>query len=87
MNEKINDKTKMLISLGAATAANCIPCFEHLYYQAKNLGLCDEEILEAVETAVKVKNGAHIAIKSVIDGVMKGENISSDNEKCPCGCA
>ena len=27
----LGDKIENLIAIGAATAANCIPCFEHLY--------------------------------------------------------
>ncbi len=86
----MDEKTKILISLGAATAANCIPCFEHLYYQAKNLELGDEEIQETVDIAVKVKNGAHVAIKSVIKDIM-GEELKqgekADPNDCPCSCA
>ncbi|RLA85766.1 MAG: carboxymuconolactone decarboxylase family protein, partial [Deltaproteobacteria bacterium] len=39
----MEERTKLLIALGAATAANCIPCFEHLYYEAGVAGLTSEE--------------------------------------------
>jgi hypothetical protein len=57
----MEEKTKLLIALGAATAANCIPCFEHLYYEA------------GVAGASKVKNGAHIALKNSIHDIMGSE--------------
>ncbi len=84
----MDEKTGILISIGAATAANCIPCFEHLYYQAKSLKLDDEEILEAVEIAVKVKNGAHVAIKSFMNEIMDDdfERAGSETDTCPCDC-
>ena len=66
----MEEKTKLLIALGAATAANCIPCFEHLYYQAGVAGLRAEEIQQVVDLASKVKNGAHIALKNSINDMM-----------------
>ncbi len=84
----MDEKTEILISIGAAAAVNCIPCYEHLYFQAKSQGLNDKEILEAVDIAVKVKNGAHVAIKSSMEEIM-GDGFKrtvSDTETCPCDC-
>jgi len=83
----MDEKTNILISLGAATAANCIPCFEHLYYKAQGLKLSAEEIQEAVDIAAKVKSGAHVALKSSISYVMSEEHEKTDSETCQCGCA
>ena len=82
----MDERTKILISLGAATAANCIPCFEHLYYKAHGLKLNSEEIQETVDIAAKVKSGAHIALKSSISDIMSDEHEQTDSETCPCGC-
>ncbi len=35
----MEERTKLLVALGAATAANCITCFEHLHYEAGSAGL------------------------------------------------
>ena len=72
----MEEKTKLLIALGAATAANCIPCFEHLYYEAGVAGLTSEEIQQVVDLASKVKNGAHIALKNSINDMMGSEERS-----------
>ena len=69
----MEEKTKLLITLGAATAANCIPCFEHLYYEAGVAGVTSEEIQQVVDLASKVKNGAHIALRNSINDVMGSE--------------
>ena len=66
----MDEKTRLLICLGAATAANCIPCFEHYFGKAKEVGLKFEEIQEAVDLATQVKKGAHLAIKNCINGLM-----------------
>ena len=43
----LEDKIENLIAIGAATAANCIPCFEHLYEKAINSGITLAEIKRA----------------------------------------
>jgi alkylhydroperoxidase/carboxymuconolactone decarboxylase family protein YurZ len=63
----MEEKTRILIALGAAVASNCIPCFEHIYSRAKEINLTNEEIQGAVETAVQVKDGARITLKNVVD--------------------
>jgi alkylhydroperoxidase/carboxymuconolactone decarboxylase family protein YurZ len=69
----MDEKTSLLISLGASTAVNCMPCFEHYHKKALAAGLASEEILEAVELAGKVKNGAHTVIRSFIKNLVGQE--------------
>ena len=66
----MDEKTSLLICLGASAAANCIPCFEHYHKKASAAGLTSEEILEAVELAGKVKSGAHMVMRSSIINFM-----------------
>ena len=35
----MDEKTSLLICLGASAAANCIPCFEHYHKKASAAGL------------------------------------------------
>ena len=60
----MDERTKVLICLGSATAANCIPCFEHFLGKAEALGVSHGEIQEAVELAGCVKNGANLATRN-----------------------
>jgi alkylhydroperoxidase/carboxymuconolactone decarboxylase family protein YurZ len=69
----MDEKTSVLICLGAATAANCVPCFEHYLKKAKGLGLASEEVLEAADLASKVKNGAHLVMRQGIKNFMGQE--------------
>jgi alkylhydroperoxidase/carboxymuconolactone decarboxylase family protein YurZ len=75
----MDEKTSFLISLGASTAANCIPCFEHYHKKAVAAGLASKDILEAVELASKVKNGAHTVIRGFIKNLVGQED--------PCSCS
>jgi len=63
----LEDKIENLIAIGAATAANCIPCFEHLYEKAINSGITLAEIKRASDIAGLVKKGAHIALTNSIN--------------------
>ena len=69
----MDEKTSLLICLGASTAANCIPCFEHYHKKASEAGLPSAEILEAVELANKVKSGAHLVMRNSIKSFMGQE--------------
>ena len=64
------EKADVLIAIAAATAANCIPCFENLYEKAITFGISSAEIKRASQIAALVKNGAHTSISNSIDEVI-----------------
>lgn len=72
----MDERTRILICLGSATAANCVPCFEHFYGKAEAARLTHEEIKEAVNLAVQVKHGANIVIGKSIKNIMGPEKKS-----------
>ena len=65
----LQDKIESLIAIGAAIAANCIPCFEHLYERAINSGITLTEIKWASDIAGLVKKGAHLALTNSVNEV------------------
>ena len=77
----MDEKTSLLICLGASTATNCIPCFEHYHKKASAAGLTSEEVLEAVELANKVKSGAHVVMRNSIKTFL-----GRKGPPAPCGC-
>lgn len=74
------EKTQTLIAIGAATAANCIPCLEHLYEKAITAGITGGEIKQAAEIAAMVKNGAHKAVSGFV------EELTGSQEKGCLSC-
>ncbi len=62
----MDEKTSVLISIGAAVAANCVSCFRHYHAEALRIGLDDAEIDAAVSLASKVKTGANIVLMSAV---------------------
>ena len=84
------EKSDVLIAIGAATAANCIPCFEHLYEKAVTFGIPADEIKRAAQIAGLIKNGAHTAISSSIDELLgsqpAGGSSCCDTATGACRC-
>lgn len=86
----LEDRIENLIAIGAATAANCIPCFEHLYEKAVNSGITLAEIQRASDIAGLVKKGAHLALTNSINeliGIEETNDLPCDriaNKSC-CG--
>ncbi|SPF43670.1 hypothetical protein SBDP1_460022 [Syntrophobacter sp. SbD1] len=62
----MDEKTDLLICLGAATAANCIPCFDYYFKKASAAGIPAEEVRKAVELACKIKTGSGLVMKNGI---------------------
>ncbi len=62
----MDEKSSVLICVGAAVAANCVSCFRHYYGEALRIGLEPSDIEAAVALAAKVKTGANIAVMSVV---------------------
>ena len=79
----LDKKAENLIAIGAATAANCIPCFEYLYEKAITTGISAAEIKRASDIAAQVKKGAHTAICNTIDELIG----SKENCSLPCSRA
>lgn len=85
----MDDHTEVFVALGAATAANCGPCFEHYFLKAEKLGIGKADIQKIVDIAVKVRGGAHMVMKGSIMKTMtrnaeKTEPCCSDTSNC-CG--
>ncbi len=62
----MDDKTSVLISIGAAVAANCVTCFRHYHAEAVRIGLEASEIDAAVALGSKVKTGANIVVMNAV---------------------
>jgi hypothetical protein len=76
----MDEKTELLISLGASTAANCVPCFDYYFKKAKSAGITMDEVRKTVELACKVKTGVGIFMMSSISDIT-GEDLDSEQKE------
>jgi len=78
-------KLRELISLGASVSAHCFPCFDYHLEHARKLGICEEEIQEAIRVGFMVMNGSGQKmwekIKDTLPGVSLKENESCSDRK------
>ena len=56
-------RTKELVAMGAAAAANCHPCMEYHLAQCDKLEIDREEVVAAVKVGLMVNHGAEQAIR------------------------
>ena len=69
----MDNKTKILVCLNAAVAANCVSCFNHYNAKARAEGVDPEEVKAAVDLGKQVNRGAHIALMRAVEGAASGE--------------
>ncbi len=84
----MENKTKVMVSLGSAYAASCIPCFDHYYELAIREKISDDDINEIIAIAKKVRNGSDIALEKAISDLVKGNEgyTKMDDGAHPCKC-
>jgi AhpD family alkylhydroperoxidase len=59
----MDDRTKELVAMGAAAAANCHPCMDHHLAKCDELEIDREEVTQAVQVGLMVNHGAERAIR------------------------
>ncbi|MFH2058982.1 MAG: carboxymuconolactone decarboxylase family protein [Pseudomonadota bacterium] len=83
-------KIQTMISLGAAYAAGCIPCFDHIYSIAREEKITDDEVNDIIEIAKKIRKGADVVVKKSIDDFLKNTEPDLTREtqpgSCQCNC-
>ena len=78
----MEEKTKELIAIGASVGAHCQPCLSYHVNKAKELGIDEAEIREAIKVGQMVEKGALSAMRTFADGVFDGPV-----QKAPACCA
>jgi len=79
----MENKTKMLIAVGAAVTANCQPCLKTAVSQAQGTGAEEKEIIEAIAIGRIVRRGA-MGKMDKFASTLTGKDVGSENE-CPFG--
>ena len=78
----MNEKTKELIAIGASIAGHCQPCLSYHVNKAKDLGIDEAEIREAIEVGQLVEKGALSAMRAFADRVF-----DEPSEEAPDCCS
>jgi AhpD family alkylhydroperoxidase len=78
----MDEKTKELIAIGASVTAHCKPCLSFHVDKAKELGICEDEIKEAIAVGHQVEKGSMSAMRKFSDEVF-----TTPSEEAPSACS
>jgi AhpD family alkylhydroperoxidase len=81
---KLDQQTRALIAVGTAVGANCHSCLEYQVGRARERGLPDDEIAEAIEAGKQVRKGAQEKMDRLAADLL-GET-SGKPLAASCGC-
>jgi len=68
----MDEKAKELIAVGASVGAHCQPCLAYHVAKAKEMGLEEAEIREAIAVGHMVEKGAMTAMREFAAGIFDG---------------
>jgi AhpD family alkylhydroperoxidase len=80
----MDDKTKMLIAVGASFASNCQPCLKTAVAEAKKAGVDKKELFEAIAICRVVRKGS-MGKMDKFASALTGQDVASSTEECPLG--
>lgn len=78
----MDEKTKELVAIGASVGAHCQPCLTWHVAKARELGIGEELIREAIETGHMVERGAMSAMKKFSAGILEQNAPAGEPEFC-----
>jgi len=78
----MDEKMKELIAMGASVGAHCQPCLTYHVAKAKELGIEEREIREAIAVGQMVEKGALSAMREFAAGVFDAPAASVKAPAC-----
>jgi AhpD family alkylhydroperoxidase len=87
----MDDRIKELIAIGASVAGHCQPCLTYHVTKARDIGIEEDEISEAIDVGHMVEKGAMSAMRDFAKGVMdapagKASDCCTGRSKKGAGC-
>lgn len=81
----MNEKTRELIAVGASVSAHCQPCLTHHVAKAKEMGIEDTELREAIAVGHLVEKGAMSAMRQFSASLLDAPPSTTDAGFCGGG--
>lgn len=69
----MNPKTKELVAIAASVAGRCQPCFRHHLTKARELGISEDDIREAVDLAERIGNAGGQRMDEFVKSLLEAE--------------
>jgi len=85
---RLGPRDKELVAIGAAIASNCVPCIEYHIPKARQAGLSDAEIRQAVNLADAVRRVPAEKVMQTARALLDAMSSSrSEASRAACGCS
>jgi AhpD family alkylhydroperoxidase len=82
----MDEKIAVLVAIGASVTANCKPCLEFHARKAREMGLREEELQDAIDVGLMVKKGSIDVMKGFVQKVMGQKDAAKAYDR-PLTCA
>jgi AhpD family alkylhydroperoxidase len=83
---KLDYRIRELIAVGTSVGANCHSCLEYHFGKAREQGILDDEIAEAIEVGKLVRKGAQGKIDKLATDLLHETADSPAGPSGGCGC-
>lgn len=85
---KLDSRITLLISIGVSVGVNCQPCLQYHMAKARETGISEQEIEEAISVGRTVRKGAAYRMDQYI-ALLQEEGVADRQPAsggCGCGC-
>jgi AhpD family alkylhydroperoxidase len=83
---KLDDRIRELIAVGSSVGANCHSCLEYHFGKAREQGIPNDEIAEAIEVGKLVRKGAQGKMDKLATDLLHETVKSPAGPSAGCGC-
>lgn len=83
----MDNRIKELVAIGASITANCQPCLKFHIGKAREYGVDDKEIADAIDVGKMVIKGAAGKMDKFTETILGGEPAGAAAESEGCGCS
>jgi len=84
---KFDDRIRELIAVGTAIGANCHPCLRYHTAKARDIGIPNDEIAQAIEVGKGIRKGAQGSIDKLVDELLSENRTKLSPVAADCGCS
>lgn len=83
---KLDIRIRELIAIGTAIGANCHTCLEYHASKAREQGVPEDEIAQAIEVGKSIRTGAHASMDKLVDELLGERSAAHKRAAVGCGC-
>jgi len=83
---KLDSRIRELIAIGTSVGANCHSCLEYHFGKAREQGIPDDEVAEAIEVGKLIRRGAQEKMGKLAVQLLRETQGSPANASAGCGC-